>query len=39
MMVFLEQFNTAPLKKKARWLGLEKHMPAPIIVKDGQQSG
>jgi hypothetical protein len=31
--VFLEQFNTAPLKK-ARWLGLEKHMPAPVIDKD-----
>ena len=38
MTVFLEQFNTAPLKK-ARRLGSEKHTPAPVTVKDWQQSG
>jgi hypothetical protein len=33
MREFLEKFNKEPLKK-ARQLGLEKHMPAPVIVKD-----
>jgi hypothetical protein len=38
MTVFPEQFDTAPLKK-ARQLSSEKHTPAPVIVKDWQQSG